>query len=108
MRVLYILGCNEGPSKRYRVFNHIEALKAAGHHAEWIRACKGGEKGGSNFDWAGPMTETILLGNVAIRPQLREKLTKVKLLWDAENLAFLNCEEANQFLRRDYRSGWEV
>ncbi|MDX2335353.1 glycosyltransferase family 4 protein [Brevundimonas vesicularis] len=36
MRVLYILGCNEGPSKRYRVFNHIEALKAAGHHAEWI------------------------------------------------------------------------
>lgn len=36
MRVLYILGCNEGPSKRYRVFNHIEAIKASGHHAEWI------------------------------------------------------------------------
>lgn len=36
MRVLYLLGCNEGPSKRYRVFNHIEALKAAGFHAEWI------------------------------------------------------------------------
>lgn len=36
MRILYLLGCNEGPSKRYRVFNHIEALKTAGHHAEWI------------------------------------------------------------------------
>lgn len=36
LRVLYLLGCNEGPSKRYRVFNHIEALKSAGHHAEWI------------------------------------------------------------------------
>ncbi|MDF1741246.1 MAG: Gfo/Idh/MocA family oxidoreductase [Verrucomicrobiales bacterium] len=82
--------------------------RSPGHHAEWIRACKGGEQGGSNFDWAGPMTETILLGNVALRPQLREKLTKVKLLWDAENLSFSNCEEANQFLRRDYRAGWEV
>ena len=36
LRILYLLGCNEGPSKRYRVFNHIEALKTAGHHAEWI------------------------------------------------------------------------
>lgn len=36
MNVLYILGCNEGPSKRYRVFNHIEALKHEGHHGEWI------------------------------------------------------------------------
>ena len=83
-------------------------IRSPGHHAEWIRAAKGGEKGGSNFDWAGPMTEAILLGNVALRPQLREKLTKVKLHWDAENLAFSNCEEANQFLRRDYRAGWEV
>ena len=83
-------------------------VRSPGHHAEWIRACKGGEKGGSNFDWAGPMTEAILLGNVALRPQLREKLTKVKLLWDAENLAFSNCEEANQFLRREYRPGWDL
>jgi glycosyltransferase involved in cell wall biosynthesis len=36
VKVLYILGCNEGPSKRYRVFNHIEALKHGGHHGEWI------------------------------------------------------------------------
>ncbi|MDF1824136.1 MAG: Gfo/Idh/MocA family oxidoreductase [Verrucomicrobiales bacterium] len=83
-------------------------MRSPGHHAEWIRACKGGEKGGSNFDWAGPLTETILLGNIALRPELREKLTTVKLLWDAENLTFSNCKEANQFLRRDYRAGWEV
>ena len=54
------------------------------------------------------MTEAVLLGNVAMRSQLREDLTKKKLLWDAKNLAFTNHEAANQFLRRDYRVGWEV
>ena len=82
--------------------------RSPGHHAEWINACKGGPAAGSNFDWAGPMTEAVLLGNVAMRSQLREDLTKKKLLWDAKNLAFTNHEAANQFLRRDYRVGWEV
>lgn len=36
LRVLFILGCNEGPSARYRVFNHIEALRGLGVHAEWM------------------------------------------------------------------------
>lgn len=82
--------------------------RSPGHHTEWINACKGGPKAGSNFDWAGPLTETVLLGNVALRPQLREELTKVKLEWDAENLSFSNYEGANQFLRREYRKGWEL
>lgn len=82
--------------------------RSPGHHTEWINACKGGPKAGSNFDWAGPLTETVLLGNVALRPQLREELTKVKLLWDADNLSFSNYEGANQFLRREYRKGWEI
>ncbi len=50
----------------------------------------------------------MLLGNVALRVQLREKLTRVKLAWDAENLAFPNLPEATQFLRRSYRSGWAL
>ena len=82
--------------------------RSAGHHGEWIAACKGGEKAGSNFDWAGPLTEAVLLGNVALRPQLREDLTRVRLEWNAENLAFSNFEKANQFLKREYRKGWEV
>ena len=80
--------------------------RSPGHHAEWINACKGGPSAGSNFDWAGPMTETVLLGNVALRPQLREELTGTKLAWDSTQLAFTNLESANQFLRREYRDGW--
>lgn len=80
--------------------------RSPGHHKEFALACKGGDPAGSNFDWAGPMTETVLLGNVALRPQLREDLTKTKLLWDAKNLKFSNHEGANEFLRREYRKGW--
>ena len=82
--------------------------RSPGHYQEWIQACKGGPPAGSNFDWAGPLTETVLLGNVALRTQLREKLTKVKLLWDATRLEFSNLPEANAFLRRAYRDGWTI
>ena len=77
------------------------------HYQEWIRACKGGKPAGSNFDWAGPLAESVLLGNVALRVQLREDLTLCKLLWDSATLKFTNLDEANQFLRRDYRPGWK-
>jgi predicted dehydrogenase len=82
--------------------------RSPGHYLEWIEACKGGKPAGSNFDWAGPLTETVLLGNVALRTQLREKLTKVRLLWDSEKFAFTNLAEANQFLKKEYRQGWTV
>ncbi len=81
--------------------------RSPGHHAEWLDACKGGSLAGSNFDWAGPMTEAVLLGNVALRSQLRDQLTKTKLLWDAQELNFTNHASANQFLRRPYRTGWD-
>jgi hypothetical protein len=82
--------------------------RSPGHYIEWIEACKGGKPAGSNFDWAGPLTETVLLGNVALRTHLREKLTKVRLLWDSEKFAFTNLPEANQFLKKEYRQGWTV
>ncbi len=86
----------------------IKLLRSAGHHQEWIDACKGGAAAGSNFEWSGPMTETILLGNVALRSQLREDLTRTKLEWNHAKLTFTNHDAANQFLRREYRKGWEV
>ena len=82
--------------------------RSPGHREEWLLACKGGPAPGSNFDWAGTLTETVLLGNVALRAQLRDDLTQKKLLWDAENLVFTNHETADQFLRREYRKGWQV
>src|SRR6185295_18170378 len=78
------------------------------HYQEWIDACKGGKPGGSNFDWAGPLAESVLLGNVALRVQLRDDLTVSRLMWDSANLKFPNLDEANQFLRREYRTGWKL
>jgi predicted dehydrogenase len=82
--------------------------RSVGHHEEWIQACKGGMPAGSNFNWAGPLTETVLLGNVALRAQLREQLTTTRLSWDADALSFTDFAEADQWLRRDYRKGWEI
>jgi predicted dehydrogenase len=79
-----------------------------GHYQEFIDACKGGKPAGSNFDWAGPLAESVLLGNVALRVQLREELTHYKLQWDAANLKFPNLDTADNFLRRDYRPGWTL
>ena len=82
--------------------------RSIGHYKEWIEACKGGQPGGSNFDWAGPLAETVLLGNVALRVHLRQELTRKKLLWDAPALRFSNCDDANGDLRREYREGWSL
>ena len=82
--------------------------RSPGHHQEWIDACKGGKPAGSNFDHAGPLAETVLLGNIALRPELRDKLTRVPLLWDSKNLKITNVPEANQFLQREYRKGWSL
>jgi predicted dehydrogenase len=82
--------------------------RSVGHFQEWVEACKGGDAPGSNFGWAGPLTEVVLLGNVALRPEMREELTTKKLLWDGPNLTFTNSESANRFLRREYRNGWSL
>lgn len=81
---------------------------STGHYKEWIEACKTRGQAGSNFDWAGPLAEVVLLGNVALRTQLREKLTKHKLLWDPAAFKFTNLDEANRFLKREYREGWTL
>lgn len=72
-----------------------------GHHAEWIKACKDGSPTTCNFDYSGALTESVLLGNVSYR-------VGMKLEWDAENLKATNCEEANAFITKEYRPGWEV
>jgi predicted dehydrogenase len=79
-----------------------------GHEMEWILACKGGVPAGSNFDWAGPLTETVLLGNVALRKELRDKLSSQPLIFDPEKLEFSNMPEANKFLHYEYRKGWSL
>ena len=75
--------------------------RSIGHYKEWITACKGGEPAASHFDYSGPMTETVLLGNAAIR-------AGAKLYWDSENMSFPNLPDADQFLHRPYRDGWSL
>lgn len=82
--------------------------RSIGHYNEWIEACKGGPAAGSHFEWAAPLTEVVLLGNVALRPEMREELTQHRLAWNGPELRFTNSETANQFLRREYRAGWAL
>ncbi len=79
-----------------------------GHYQEWLNACKGGPPAGSNFDWAGPLTEVVLMGNVALRLEMKEKMDRHKLLWDAQSRQFSNLPEANEFLHTPYREGWTL
>ncbi|QDU79530.1 Inositol 2-dehydrogenase [Polystyrenella longa] len=72
-----------------------------GHHAEWIDACKTGAPTTCNFEYAGWLTEANHLGNVAYR-------TGSRLEWDAEKMKVTNTDKANQFIKRDYRSGWTL
>ena len=79
-----------------------------GHEQEWILACKGGPQAGSDFEWAGPLTETVLLGNVALRKELKEKLSGQSLNWNPEKFSFSNLPEADRFLHYEYRQCWNL
>ncbi|MBI5388470.1 MAG: Gfo/Idh/MocA family oxidoreductase [Verrucomicrobia bacterium] len=106
----FILGNSVYPkSRRDEVGEIARTIKRSpGHYKEWVEACKGGPPGGSNFNFAGPLAEAVLLGNVALRVQLREELTCARLFWDSAALKITNIEEANKFVRREYRQGWEL
>ncbi|MHC4475407.1 MAG: Gfo/Idh/MocA family protein [Planctomycetota bacterium] len=75
--------------------------RVEGHREDWIQACKGGKPACSNFDYAGPLTEVVVLGNLAIR-------TRKKLDWDGPNMKCTNVPEANDYVRRQYRAGWTL
>ena len=92
-----------------------------GHYAQWVNACIAGYGKAtlsSSFDYAGPFTESLLMGNLAIRswmiqnPKLKgwedKYLGRKKLLWDAKNMKITNFDEANQFVKRTYRDGWSL
>jgi predicted dehydrogenase len=76
--------------------------RSIGHHKEWLEACKGGPAPRSNFGFAGPLTEAVLLGSVCVRNGGDQ------LDWDSENLKITNDPDANQFLHYEYRKGWNL
>ena len=69
----------------------------------------------SNFDFAGPLSEIVLLGNAAIRSSLLKRsprsniyIGRKQLLYDSKKMEITNLDQANQFLTRKYRDGWDL
>jgi len=71
------------------------------HEMDWVRACKSGDPAGADFAYSGPLAEICCLGNIAKRVDAR-------IEWDAVNMQVTNLPEANAFVRREYRQGWEL
>lgn len=95
-----------------------------GHYAQWVEACLAGygkNELSSPFDIAGPLTESVLMGNLAIRSydirkprpggtqgQFDYPGRYIKLLWDGPNMRITNFDDANQFVKRTYREGYKL
>ncbi|MFN7100545.1 MAG: gfo/Idh/MocA family oxidoreductase, partial [Flavobacterium sp.] len=103
------------PKKYERVKNGAE-----GHYKQWVDACiagYGNMEVSSPFEIAGPLTETLLIANLAIRgydvmiEELGEETypgRSAKLLWDNNQMKITNFDAANQFVKREYREGWKA
>jgi predicted dehydrogenase len=91
------------PEKQFEGFKRPPQTipQSIGHHKEWLNACKTGAPTTCHFGYSGPLTEANHLGNVAFR-------AGKKIEWDTKNLRIPNAPEAERFLRRDYRPGWNL
>ena len=113
------------PLKKNETLNIPETIKRVpneDHYLNWVDACIAGYGKGqtsSPFEYAAPFTESILIGNLALRswmlrdaPEALKTADKYngrkKLLWDAKNMKVTNYDLANQYVKRDYRDGWEL
>jgi predicted dehydrogenase len=77
-------------------------IEKRGHFESWHEAIQSGKPACASFDFSAPLTETVLLGNIAVR------FPNEKLKWDSKALRFTNSEQANAFVRTEYRKGWEI
>ncbi len=91
----------ESKMKDYKLPSKTIPRITTSHEQNWINACKGGEAACSNFEYSGPLTEAVLLGNIAIR-------TGKRIEWDGPNLKITNIPESNELLGRRYREGWTL
>jgi hypothetical protein len=75
--------------------------RSPGHMLDWVRACKGGDPGCSDFSVTAPYAEWLALMAIAYR-------VPGKLEWDSRNLRFTNNAEANKYVKPVFRKGWEL
>jgi hypothetical protein len=104
-----MLACGFGdptllPADKFKDFKAPEKTipNSPGFHKEWIMAAKGGSTPATcNFDYSGPMAETVLLGNVAYR-------AGGGFDWDSKNLKAVGNDKAQALIKEEYRKGWEI
>ena len=88
------------PTEKFADFK-IEAVPSVDHYTSWADACRGESKTTSPFAYAGPLTEAVFLGSIAIR------IRGETLRWDSARLSIPNSTAANDLLTKRYRKGWE-
>jgi predicted dehydrogenase len=112
------------PSKNMELFNaptpYLKRIEGdtGGHQRNFVEGCLNGVETSSDFKRSGPLTEAVLMGNLAIRAfQLKEKRAngrgfdypgRRKILWDGDNMKVTNWEKANEWVKGNYRKGWEI
>ena len=106
------------PLSRNKEINVKETIARVpeGHYVQWVNACMAGygkKELSSSFDYAGPLTETILMGNLALQAwnikDVKGAFTgRKKLMWDAKNMKITNYDEANKFVKRAYKNGYAL
>jgi predicted dehydrogenase len=88
------------PDEKFADFK-IEKIAGVNHYTGWADACRGEGKTTSHFDYSGLLTETVLLGTVAMRVPGEE------LKWDTTKMQIKNSAKAQALVRKAYRKGWE-
>jgi hypothetical protein len=89
------------PEDRFRDFA-MPSFETQNHYHQFVDAVLGSGKTSAGFDYAGPLTEAVLLGPLATR------FPNTTLEWNSAKLRFKNSPEADRFVRRQYRDGWRV
>ena len=105
------------------VFNTSNVNLDELHNTKWTEACKAGYNSKehlaltSSFEYSGPFTETVLMGNLGLRSRMLTKRDlrgrnifygRKKLQWDGPNMKITNFEEANKFVTKSYHNGWKI
>lgn len=89
------------PAEQFKDYP-VPQVSGNDHWSQFVDACLGKGKTAAGFAYSGPLTEAVLLGSVATR------FPQTTLDWKADALLFSNVDEANRYLRRKYREGWEI
>ena len=80
----------------------VKPAENLNHYHGWVDGCLSGKQPSDGFEYGGKLTEAVLLGNIAVRYRTQ------KLSWNAEDMQITNLPEANHWLTRHYREGWEI